>query len=219
MVREDSEIFIARTLDGWITNVFEYGDSVAKTNHSPRIMCLNCFEEHKETQPLRYVPEEGRFYHQKIHRPCYRDQRTKGNSHPLIQQTVLKQMRNSPQYSHSELEYPLKRYRGDNELRYDIGARLPRDDNLTGVVVEVQHQSGRFPPRLHPRTKTAHAHGYGIHIVFSSTARSTCWFKKQLSKMKGEDATFGTFDRSKVNLGSLIQPDDDISAFKVKSPN
>lgn len=214
MVCDESELYIARTPDGTILDVWDYVRGASHVDHSLGIYCPNCYDEHREQQPVTYVPEEQRFIHQTIERDCYKDRREKDRSHGFLQQMVLQQFRNNPRYSQSEIEYALRRPRRENKLKYDVAALLPEEDDLKGIVVEIQHQSGRFNQRLPDRVKIAHQYNFGFYVVFSSHARGVQTFERRFSKVKDGTIDLGGYAGNHVSLGSMIRPGDDLTALK-----
>lgn len=217
MAHEESEIYIARKRDGTLITVTEYAAREAGLSKPTPIFCPHCFEEDDEERLLIYDAEKRRFLHQGVSRNCYRDDRTEGRAHSLIQQTAFKQLKNDDCYSHSDMEYPVERWTNTTKLSFDVGAILPRDDDLRGILVEVQHQSGSFSRRLFSRVKLAQKRNYGVHIVFSPSARYQKWFGGRLIKMKGYGAQFGSYDSCKVDLGTMIRPEDDRNVLRTKS--
>ena len=215
VLREDSEIYIGKQADGRVITVFEYAARETVFGDVGTVFCPNCAADGDE-QPLSYLPEECRFVHEHVRRDCYQDHRTHEPDHPLLQQTAYRQLNNSTEYSDSEMEYSLPRLRSDNELWYDIGGKLIHDDDLAGSVIEVQHQSGDFYSRLYSRVKLAHRHNHGVYVIFTSSALYRQWFQRRLVKVKGTDATLGSYGRDSVDFGTMIRPDDDISVFQTK---
>lgn len=218
MAQEESEIYIARKQDGTLITVQEYAARQAGLNRPSPIFCPHCFSEADEEQPLTYDTEKCRFVHQRVWRDCYQDDRTTDRDHPLIQQTVFKQLKNDDQYSYTDIEFPLKRWNSCDQLSFDVGAILSEDTDLQGILVEVQHQSGTFSDRLYPRIKDAQKRNYGVYVVFSPSARYQQWFGKRLIKLKGLDARVGLYENGNVDLGTLIHPDDNISLLRTHSP-
>lgn len=217
MPQEDSEIYIGKQANRTVITVFEYATKEMLFEDVGPIFCPNCAEDGDE-QPLSYLPEECRFIHENVQRDCYQDHRTHEPNHPLLKQTAYRQLNNDPEFSDSTVEYSLPRQNNDNELWYDAGGKLTHDDDLAGCVVEVQHKSGDFSRRLYSRIKLAHHHNHGVYIVFTSSARYRRWFKRHLVKMKGNDATLGSYSRDQVDLGTMVRPSDEISVLQMESP-
>lgn len=194
MTWEESEIYIARKRDGTIIAVTEYAAREAGLDKPAPVYCPHCFEEYDEEQPLTYSTKKRRFFHRNVRRDCYQDDRTKDRDHPLIQQTVYKQLKNDDRYSQSEIEYPLKRLENNLGKRFDIGAELTGDTDLQGVVVEVQHKCGNFSRRLHPRVSLAQNCNYGVYIVLSPSARYQQWLRRRMIQIKGSAAQPGSYN-------------------------
>lgn len=213
---EDSKIYIGKQSDGSLITVLEYAAMEAGLAQPVELVCPNCAKESEE-QPLTYLPDEHRFVHQEVCRDCYQDHRTNERAHPLTKQTLLKILNNRDGYSQPEVEYPLNRWKGDSKLFYDVGVGLPNDDNLEGVLVEIQHQSGGFSSRLPSRIRLAQRRNFGVHVVFTPTASGRQSYRRRLTKMKGENARVGSFSRGTVDVGTMIRPEDDVEALKVES--
>lgn len=145
---EDSEIYIGKQSDGTIITVLEYAAMEAGLVQPMELVCPKCAKE-SEDQLLICLPNEHRFVHQDVCRDCYQDHRTNERAHPLTKQTMFKILNNMGGYTQPEVEYSIDRLRGDSKLFYDVRASLPYDDDLEGVGIEIQHQSGGFPVVYH----------------------------------------------------------------------
>ena len=216
MSREDSEIYIGKKLDGTLITIFEYLEKVSQLDYPPVVFCPKC-ADNGEKQPLTFLAEEYRFIHKNIRRDCYQDHRTHDPDHPLTQQTVYRDFHNSRRFDYPDIEYSLDNQTNQSRLRYDIGAKLPHNPNLEGVVVEVQHRSGRFSSRLYRGLKTAHHRNYGVYVIFTPSASQQQWFSRRLERMKSDSVTVGSYNDDTVDLGTMIRPDDDLSVFKTKT--
>ncbi|MCT9096960.1 hypothetical protein [Haloarchaeobius sp. HME9146] len=211
---ENSEIYIARRLDGQIVSAPEYTVECTGLSEEDRLLfCPNCYDQLGQMEPLEFIFEERRFIHTRVDRTCYQDYRTNDRDHPLIQQIVYKQLRNEPQFEESKIEYALKKSEKGSCNVFDVGAKLPESERIEGVVIEVQHQSAQFQSRLHSRVSIAQRHGYGFYIVFSPSGICRNWYEDKIRRIKGPSARVGKYDCGEVDLGTMLAPDDDISCL------
>lgn len=217
MAREESEIYIGRKPDGTLITVTEYAACEAGLDEPPPIFCQHCLDEHNEMQQLTYDAKKRRFLHRDVQRGCYQDGRTNDRDHPLIQQTVYKQLVNDDRYSQSKIEFPINRWNSNIKLNFDVGGMLPDHDSLQGVLVEIQHQSGTLSKRLFRRLRLAQKRNYGAYVVFSPSARYRSWYSGLFLQVKGYEAEIGKYKNGAVELGTMIQPEDDISALQRES--
>lgn len=213
MSREDSEIYIGKQPDGTIMTVLEYAARDAGLNPPPKVSCPNCAAD-GEHQLLTYDSAERRFIHQDVIRDCYRDDRTHDRDHPLVQQTVYKRLHDDVRYEQADIEYPLTHSQNEHKLWYDVGAKFPYDDSLSGIVVEVQHQAGRFSTRLLSRVRIAHQQNHGVYVIFTPSASMRQSYKRRLTKLKGSRAQVGSYHMNSINLGTMIRPGDDLSILR-----
>lgn len=200
MVRDYSEIYIGETESGKIVTVAEYARQLDSLRSIPTLVCPECKKQRGEHQPLEFDQENNRFLHQNqdITRACYRDERA-SREHQEAQQAVYAVISNDPAFEGVEQEYPL------SKNFYDVGALTPKEEQLEGVVFEVQHSCGNFKQRIDRKIRTAHNNDYAIQIVFTESATGKS-VEERLDTQVSQGYTAGSYSHDTVRLGTVIRP-------------
>jgi hypothetical protein len=198
--QDSSQLYIAvRERDGRVVTARE----VAENDWRDHDMYCPCCMQRGDRVQVHLDPVDVTFVHDTdVPKACYRDDRCNDRHHQETTQAVYAALQNDFTTEAARVEW------WTDHATFDVAADTPFQPELEGVVVEAHHKCANVRRRIKRKVRAAAKLGYGIHIVTTEEATAQTFLNEFIKDYTGPEATVGSYEDGKLELGAMIHPDD-----------